>query len=70
MSTTTIRVTRQLHADLRLLAEQSNESIPGLLQRFVRGAAIASERQTRLAEAGDRDTAAELALLTEDFDGD
>lgn len=70
MSTTTIRVTRQLHADLRRLAEQSNESIPGLLQQFVRDAAIRSERAARLAEAGDQRAAAEIALLTEDFDGE
>lgn len=70
MSTTTIRVTRQLHADLRLLADQSNESIPGLLARLVRDAAIESERDARLAEADDPAAAAEIALLTEDSDVD
>jgi len=70
MSTTTIRVSRQLHADLRLLAEQSNESIPALLQHFVRNAAIESERRARLAEAADPAAGAEIALLTEDFDVD
>lgn len=70
MSTTTIRVSRQLHADLRQLAEQSNESIPVLLQNFVRAAAIESERRARLGEAADPAAATEIALLTEDFNVD
>lgn len=66
MATTTIRVTRQLHTELRLLAAESNETIPGLLQRFVRDAALQSERAARIAEAHDPAAAAEFALLTEE----
>ncbi|MGH2928911.1 MAG: hypothetical protein ACRDL8_11970 [Solirubrobacteraceae bacterium] len=63
-------MSRQLHADLRQLAEQSNESIPVLLQSFVRAAAIESERRARFVEATDPTAATEIALLTEDFSGD